>query len=184
MQKPEKYGKSFPNSLPVKEKDWSYAHSFIIFGFFAGLALMAIFSIRTLIPLMDLSKILAACLFTGMLLPKKWYRKWFGFNIYEVILFNLLGVGPFLCGLLLTVNFIFTTNTYTEHRPIIMKKVTSNIGGTKVLYHLEGGAYKEFSRVRKFDLKDYEKMKKAEYIKYTFADGCLGYKVMKGYEIE
>lgn len=101
------------NYSPKKDKSKLYI-TIAIFSFFIGIWLIMFYFQTTFITFFSLSKFLILFTISGFLIPLKFYTKAFNFIKYETILFNILGVGPFLSGIFLMLNFLFNSNHQTS----------------------------------------------------------------------
>lgn len=96
--------------VPKKDKSRRYIAATII-AFFVGTAITMLLYPLTFITGFDLTKIILGFALLGFLVPVKFYSKAFDFVNYEVVILNLLGIGPFFTALFLTINFLITTET-------------------------------------------------------------------------
>jgi hypothetical protein len=85
---------------------------------------------------------------------------------------------PFVLNLLLSANFLFSTNPGWEIYSF--KHHKNNREGNLVFIDLENNHYKDFNGIRLFA--DFNQTKDATKIAYKFEDGLLGIRVMKEYE--
>ncbi len=168
------------NSDNYKPKDRSFKIIFIsVAGFFVGFGLCVGFYYHTLIDIFELSKFMAGFAVIGFLIPLKFYKKWFHFIKYEMIIFNVLGVSPLFTGLFLLLNYTFTSGTYTHHYKIEKIYIEGEVDITSIGVVLENNF---FSHERKIvELTDippneiYEK----NFLKLTISKGLFGYDVIK-----
>lgn len=162
------------------KKDRSY--NFIVLMaamFFLGFGWCVNYYPETLIPFSTMSKILLFFAVIGLLVPLRYYAKWISFSKYEVILFNILGLAPFLTGLLLLLNYNFTSTKfkhyYSIHRTNIETKEQLQITGLILEKNIFSQNYKVID-ITYFPESDFEKYRFHEIIIYN---GLLGLKVIK-----
>lgn len=169
-----------------KEGNFQWQIAAMLIGLFAGIFTFAFIGLSTLVSFMFLSQVLAFFSFAGLLIPLRFYKKWFGMNRIEAVLFNILGIGPFISALLLWVNFIFHSKVKEELIPVVSAKIISaeHFEDIKVEFSLENGFYEQYPVVRTITL-DANNLKKAEAgaLKIFTAEGGLGYKVFLGNEV-
>ncbi|MFZ6051821.1 J domain-containing protein [Halocola ammonii] len=137
---------------------------------------------NTLIPVYQLVALLGISFVACFLLSRKFASK------YRKQQFRI-ALAPSLVSFILVVNFVFATGAFEEtysfrHRT----EWYGNHRGSsarleKVAFiHLQQNKYEEYEGIRLFF--DFESMKEAKIITYTFADGLLGWRVVKDYEFE
>ncbi len=90
------------------------------------------------------------------------------------------GLSPFCIHIFFLINYLFSSNSYKEihcygytdrtHSPIL------------TTLHFENGEYEKYHGIR--IIFNAEEVKGHGYVTYTFASGCLGYKVVKDIEFE
>jgi hypothetical protein len=138
---------------------------------------------NTLIPVYQLVAMLGISIVAAILFSRNFSSK------YRKQQFRI-ALAPAVVSLILASNFVFasgaTVETYSfrhqmewygghrSSRSDRLEKVT--------FIHLQQNKYEEYEGIRIFF--DFESMKEAKKITYTFADGLLGWKVVKDYEFE
>ena len=162
---------------PQKDKSKKFT-TLAIFGFFIGTGLIMGFFFLTFISLFSLTKFIVLFAVIGFLIPLKYYQKHFHFIKYETIIFNVLGMGPLLTGLFLSLNFLFSSNSQIanyefngfktnfntiellilENKPEL--PIEAFVCPPDILHHMRGNIYK-----------------------ITTADGLFGYGVILDREI-
>ncbi|MCB0381665.1 MAG: hypothetical protein KDD24_10440, partial [Flavobacteriales bacterium] len=90
-----------------------------VFAMFIGFGLIITIYPFILINFFTLTQFFVGFTVVGFLIPLKLYQKWFQFIKYEMILFNILGVGPLFTGLFLSLNLLITNNEQTINYKII-----------------------------------------------------------------
>ena len=159
---------------PIKDRS-KKVMTISIFSFFIGFALILVLYPYILINFFTLTQIYIGFTVVGFLIPLKYYRKWFHFIKYEMILFNILGAGPFLSGLFLVINFFITTNPQTINYEIIGCK----INGNSVDLELRSEIQYINPKITSMSNVDMEGFASAKTIDITLADGIFGLKVIK-----
>ena len=150
-----------------------------ILGFFLGFGLCVGYYHYTLIDIFNLSKFLVLFAVIGFLLPLKYYRRWFHFVKYEMIIFNLLGMGPFLTGMFLVINFVFASDSFTHNYKIekVYFEGEQNYQSMGVI--LENNFFSgERKIVELTDIPPNEVVGKS-YLKVTISKGLFGFEVIK-----
>jgi cell division septal protein FtsQ len=152
---------------------------FSVLGFFVGSGLCVGYYHYTLIDIFNLSKFLVLFAVLGFLLPLKYYRRWFHFVKYEMIIFNVLGMGPFLTGLLLVLNFTFTTESYTHNYKIEKVYFEGDQEFQSMGVVLENNFFSgERKIVELTDIPPNEVVGKS-FLKVTISKGLFGYEVIE-----
>ena len=161
-----------------EEKDRSLLFlTLSVVGLFLGIGSCVGFYAYTLIDIYDFSKFIIAFTVIGFIIPLKYYQQWFHFIRYEVIIFNVIGIGPFLSGLFLCLNFLITSNTSTEKYRI--EKIYMN-GNHKALgIILEEKLFSGEEKITGLNEVYHEDFLGKSYLKLTLADGLFGYQVIK-----
>ena len=103
---------------PAKDRSSKFIALSVV-SFFIGFGLIIALYSYTFISLFTLTKFIVAFAVIGFFIPLKLYQKWFHFIKYEMIVFNILGVAPFLSGLFLALNFLFSSNPQQHDFKII-----------------------------------------------------------------
>lgn len=118
-------------------------------------------------------------LFIGIafLIPIYLYRKKLSMSFYEYTLINILSIGPFLCTLCLILNFLFSSEVYTESYAIVDKERTGN----QLVFSLENEQYKEKEYLRTiYDYEDAGPIGSAKQLEIQFSDGLFGIRIIEG----
>lgn len=103
------------------------------------------------------------------------------FNKKMQKLFLIIGLGPGILNLFLLINFFITSNEVIETYSFKHVLHPSKHGMQKsTQINLEENIYEDYIGIRIF--LDFESMKDARTITYHFADGLLGFRVLKSYE--
>jgi hypothetical protein len=150
-----------------------------VVGVFLGLVSSIVFYSFTLIDIYNVSKFYIAFTVIGFILPLKYYQKWFHFIKYEVIIFNLIGMGPFFSGLFLCLNFFLSTNSSTEKYKIEHLYVIGEGHNSTLGIILEDNLFSGEEKIT--SLKDVlqEEFSGNTHLNLTLADGLFGYKVIR-----
>lgn len=175
--------KSFTEKKPESSFHFSIAAMFA--GMFFGIFTFVFIGTSTFISKFLLSKTLALFSFAGLLLPFRFYKKWFGLGKVEATLFNIMAIGPTISSLLLWTNFLVTTGEKEETIPVLSARITTAVyfDDLSVRFTLENKAYEEYPEFRTVQLeKGNLEIAGAKQLKIKTAEGLLGYKVFLGNE--
>ena len=146
-----------------------------IFGLFIGFGLIILMYPLTLINFLKLTQLFIGFSVVGFLIPLKWYQRWLHFIKYEMILFNLMGIGPFFTALFLVLNFLFSSNSQTINYEIIGFEKSGNGIDLKLRSEIQ-----EINpKITYMNEVNYEEFTFAKTIDITLADGLFGFKIMK-----
>ena len=148
-------------------------------GLFIGIGSCIGFYAYTLIDIYSFSKFLIGFTVVGFLVPLKYYQKWLHFIKYEAIIFNVIGLGPFLSGLFLCINFFISSNAQTE-KYRIEKIYIEGQGHSRVLgLILEENIFSGEQKIT--GLKDVHpnEFTGKPYLKLTIAEGIFGFNVIR-----
>lgn len=159
---------------PIKDKS-KIAITTSIFGLFIGFGLIILMYPLTLINFFKLTQLFIGFSVVGFLIPLKLYQRWFHFIKYEMILFNLMGIGPFFTALFLVLNFLFSSNPQTINYEIIGFEKSGNGIDLKLRSEIQ----KINSKITHISEVDLEEFSAAKTIDITLADGFFGFKVIK-----
>lgn len=175
---PEKPGQ--PNiaeraKLEKETDNMSKIHVLMVLMYFAGLFLILFYYSLTFLTLNGLLKIFAVILTASFVVPIKLYRLRYSMSFYEYTIGNILSLSPLLCGLILLLNFHFSSEVVTEVHKI---KNLSKQNNT-ILLQLENDAYEEESFVRSFDEAEFSANFSSDSLELHLANGLFGYKVLK-----
>lgn len=150
-----------------------------VVGLFLGICSCIGFYAYTLIDFYDFSKFLIGFTVVGFLIPLKYYQKWFHFIKYETIIFNVIGLGPFLSGLFLCLNFFISSNPHTE-KYRIEKIYIQGEGHNRVLgLILEENIFSGEQKITGLENIHPEEFAGKPYVKLTLANGLFGFDVIK-----
>ncbi len=155
----------------------------MILGLLFGLFSLAYAGHYTFLSRMDLSRLMALCCFIGALLPVGFYRRWFPFSRWDVLFFNLLGVGPVLCGMVLWINFFFHGPADLFTYKVIDRRVERTVipGDPVVWVELENEAMQAYPQYRKYEVYEGHKAAlNADRVQYRTAIGLLGWRILLG----
>ena len=151
-----------------------------VLGLFLGFGLCVVYYSYTLIDIFGLSKFIALFAIIGFLIPLKFYRKWFHFVKYEMIIFNLIGVAPFFTGLFLLLNFTFVSSSYTHQYRV--EKIYFEGGGKtyrSMGVVLENNFFSGERKVVELTNVDPSEVLDKKFLKLTISEGLFGYQVIK-----
>lgn len=159
---------------PIKDKS-KRAIIISIFGLFIGFGLIILMYPLTLINFFKLTQLFIGFSVVGFLIPLKFYQRWFHFIKYEMILFNLMGVGPFFTASFLILNFLFSSNPQTINYEIIGFEKSGNGIDLK----LRSGLQEINPKITYMSEVNVEEFTFAKTIDITLADGLFGFKIIK-----
>jgi hypothetical protein len=174
IKKHTKTGK--PNNYHKKKDKSMLFLTLAVLGLFLGLLLIiALYSV-TIISFYTILKFLVGFAIVGFLIPLKYYQKWFQFIKYEMIIFNVIGVAPFMTGLILLVNFLIISESRTELHNIEKAYFDS---GRFVGIVLENNAYADESRIVEFSDKSLIEIRRYKSLQITLNKGLFGFDVIE-----
>lgn len=162
------------NYAPAKDSS-KKAITVAVFGFFIGFGLLFFLFPLTLINFFKLSQFYIGFTVIGLIVPLRFYQKWFQFIKYEMILFNILGAGPMLTSLFLLSNLLITTNEQTINYKIIGCKIS----GQTIELKLNSEIEKINPKITTMSDVNMEEFITAKSIDITLAKGIFGLMVIK-----
>jgi hypothetical protein len=183
VQKHKHKKASFQNK-PIEDQirngEWHWSHTLMLVGLFIGFGAVIWLANQTIITLWEISRyLLFACCFL-LVIPYRIYRDELHLERLEVILVNVLGVGPLLIALLLTVNFLVLTErkvvTYEVEKVNVLRSGFSS-GNVRLEY--KNGGMDDLLSLRTFDVNNYPKALYAKTVTYKMGHGILGYDVVR-----
>lgn len=183
IQKHKKRKASFQNK-PVEDQirkgEWHWSHTLMLIGLFLGFGSVVWLANQTIITLWQISRyLLFACCFL-LVIPYKIYRDKFHLERLEVILVNVLGIGPILIAVLLALNFLVLTErevvTYDVESVNVLK---SGFSYGNVRLEFKNGEMSDLISLRTFDVNNYPKARYAKTATYEIGHGILGYDVVR-----
>ena len=165
------------------EKDRSYGPMVLaILVFFVGIfTIVGLYNV-TLISFFTLTQFIVGFMVVGFLIPLRFYSKWFHFIKYETIIFNVMGVAPFLTGLFLVLNFLIVSDAKTEEFKIEKLYFGENNKTMAKGVILEGNAYADEPKIVEVDKTESLKMYFNSHLRITLAKGLFGLEVIKDKE--
>lgn len=174
------------NTTKEKRFNRNRLYNFVLIAFGLGLFSTFFLGHKTLVSAMFISKVMAFCCVAGLLIPWSIYHRRFGWYKMDVFIVNLFGLGPFLCGLLLALNFFIHSPKEVEHYKVehtYIEKYDGFFSSPKILIELEGDAYKDQRELTLFDPAEIPEQRYPSSITYTLADGLFGYRVVLDWEM-
>jgi hypothetical protein len=159
---------------PIKDRS-KRAITISIFGLFIGFGLIILMYPLTLINFLKLTQLFIGFSVVGFLIPLKLYQRWFHFIKYEMILFNLMGIGPFFTALFLVLNFLFSSNPQTINYEIIGFEKS----GSGIDLKLRSEIHEINPKITYLSEVNLEEFTFAKTIDITLADGLFGFKIIK-----
>lgn len=153
----------------------------MILGLFSGVFTLAYVGGKMFITPIELSKIVAFFCLVGLLIPLKFYRKWFKIERIEGFLLSVFGIGPLAFSSLLWLNFLWVENRSTEQYAIVDAEITTDFIAT-ITFQLQDDALMEYPEFRRFEITNKELLNGTT-VSYQFAEGILGYRVVKDRQV-
>jgi hypothetical protein len=163
-----------------EKKDRSLAFLTVsILALFVGLiSTLALYSV-TLIDLYTISKFWIGFTIVGFLIPLKYYQKWCDFIKYEMIIFNVLGVGPFLMALFLTLNYAISTDTISQKYKVEKLYYEGDDNAKYMGVILEGNIYSGVEKVTGVTDIQASQLSIKPFLQLTISKGIFGFEVLK-----
>lgn len=162
------------------DKDRSFGPMLLaILFFFIGLATIITLYQVTLFSFFTLTKFMVGFMVAGFLIPLKLYSKWFHFIKYETIVFNVIGMAPFLTALFLSLNFFVVSEQKTEEFRIEKLYFDEDNKTTARGIILEGNAYSDEPKIVEIDPSESMDMYFNSHFRLTLANGLFGFQVIK-----
>ena len=115
----------------------------------------------------------------GFLIPLKVYQKWLHFIKYETIIFNIIGVGPFLTGIFLLINFFVSTNTFTHQYRIEKVYIDGEDSYQYIGVVLEGNVFSGEPKIVELTDEEMLTIYKKKSLMLTVSEGVFGFEVIK-----
>lgn len=162
---------------------WHWTYSIMLFGIFGGIIFIVLLTSVTIIPIEQLLKIGAIGVLLAAVCQFNYLLRNGIYKIGDFLLYLVLGIFPSVCSLFLILNFLFRTSSVEEVYKI---KEIKNGNSNEVLLSLENNAYSNYEWVRSITQEYYVSSffpKKPTKIKIIFANGVLGYKILKRQEM-
>lgn len=166
-------------------RDWHWAYNLMLFGLFFGMFSLVSAGGQVLVSNYFLTRLVVFCCLFGLVIPLKLYNRFWQFGVWESVMFNLLGVGPLLCGLLLWINVLFRGEPTSELHAVTNARLSNQgiSGEAKILFDLEGGAWEEYPSVRMLEFYQNERIVlQTQTLRINIAPGALGYPVWESTE--
>ena len=161
---------------------WHWTYSIMLFGIFGGIIFIVFLIPVTIISILQLIKIgLIGILLATVFQFNYLYRNAI-YKIGDFLLYLILGIFPGVCSLFLILNFVLRTSSVEEVYSI--KGIKNN--NNEVIFSLENDAYSNYESVRSITKEYYVSSffpKKPTKFKIIFANGILGYKILKNQEM-
>ncbi|GAB4252046.1 MAG: hypothetical protein Kow0079_06530 [Vicingaceae bacterium] len=176
MKAIDKYKSADEDYKPQRDRS-NYVITIMIILFFAGLGLVIGFYQNTLISIFELSKWWVLFSVIGFFIPLKWYQKKLQLINYEVVLLNILGFGPFLTGLFLTLNFLFAGAPKTQKIAIVEQQVVSDFGLSLKL-QLVDNKYKDEEKITTLWNLEKTEIKPYRFLLLSTKKGGFGYTII------
>jgi len=172
-----------PKYSPKKDRSYRFL-TLAVLAFFIGFILCFSFYSCTLISTFQLSKFFIGFTVVGFLIPLKYYQKWFHFIKYETIIFNIVGVGPFLTGLFLLLNFVFSSNPFTHQYKIEKIYFEGDGSYRSVNVILENNLFADEPKIINIDDLNPHDLEGNISLQFTIKKGLFGFDVIKGKKLK
>lgn len=164
----------------IRGNDWHWSHSLMLIGLFGGGFSIAYVSKYTLIELHLMWRLIIFFSVILLVLPYKWYRDTLKMERLEVVLANVLGLGPLTVGLLFWLNFLIVDNRRIEVYEIVdVDHIGTGFSPHDVQVHFADSALAEEEGLRIIDTAEQPEIWDADYIMYDMARGLFGFTVIK-----
>lgn len=164
---------------PLKDKS-KMVMTLSVFAFFIGFIIIFVLYPYTLIDFYTLSKVFIGFCVLGLIIPLRIYQQKFQLIKYEMILFNILGTGPFLTGLFLTLNFYIISNEQTINYEI----VGYQLNGNSIDLELHSKIQHIDPKITNINESEWNDFYLAKSIDITTAEGLFGITVIKSREFK
>ncbi len=173
-----KTSKSSDHYNSKKDRSLRYL-TLAVVGLFSGVILCIGFYSITLLNIYELSKIITFFGVVGFLIPIKYYQKWFHFIKYEVIIFNIVGLCPFLTGLFLLLNFAFANDPHTHEYKIEKIYIEGELNYKSIGVVLENNFFSQEPKIVELTETDTYQINQKKFLRVTICQGLFGYEVIK-----
>lgn len=161
--------------LELNKLDEAHAMVMVVLFFTSAFTIVSFFN-RTLITVIDASKLFAVFGIIGFLMAYL-ARKKLRLSLLDGLFYNLFGTAPVVLAMFLAVNSAFSTN----EQEVIYQVIDRESGGSGYTCVLENNALDEFWHIRALD--SHETNARCSRIKYVMAEGFFGIPVMKSREL-
>lgn len=148
----------------------------LVVQFFVAATLMVLLLRITLIPILAASQFLLLFGLIGFFVCYVFRHK-IRIPIQDAMMYNTFVTAPWLMVLFLWINSM-NAQTYLEKHKVKFADQYAD----RYDFNLEDDAYEDFWRIRSMRIES--RPARSAYIEFTFCDGLLGYKVMKGRELK
>jgi hypothetical protein len=173
--------KTSANSYYTKRKEIPSWFAPSIVGFwFIGLFITWNAYYQTEITFIETLKWFLFFALTGTLIPHKLILKFIWLDYTYWITSNIVGIGPLLTGIFLTINLTITDLPTTKTYQIIQIHYPESIEYTETIVSLENNELQDHPKFRTFD---YHDVKYHKSITYHFTTGYFGYRIIEKSEI-
>ncbi len=159
---------------PTKDKSKG-AIALTIFAMFIGLGLIIGFYDFTFVTFLGITKVFLGFAVVGFIIPLKLYQRWFHFIKYEVIIFNVIGVGPLFSGLFFVFNFLFSHSPQVYDFEIVSRQ---NIN-EKIVFQISDEKPLLPEKAYQFNSLSWEEMMGKRTLEITVEKGAFGFEVIK-----
>lgn len=172
--------KNKPVEDQIRGSDWHWSQSLMLIGLFGGGFSIAYVSKYTLIEAQLMWRLIVFCSVILLVLPYKWYRDTLKMERLEVVLANVLGLGPLTVGLLFWLNFLIVDNRRIEVYEIVdVDHIGTGFSPHDVKIHFADSALAKEEGLRIIDSAEQPEIWDADYIMYDVARGLLGFTVIR-----
>lgn len=169
----------------VLDRDWHWAYNLIPIGLIFGFVSMAYLVPKTLMPVIEMLRIVVVCLFAGLVIPQKFYRKYLVMGPWATVLLNVLGVGPILVALLGWGNYLLADEAIPMRWKIHQYKVHTEqadyLESAYVEVVIDDPNTRKFPALAHFENHEFDP--EATHVRMEVATGYFGVRVLKSREL-
>lgn len=175
--------KNKPVEDNIRSGEWHWSHTLMLVGLFGGGLSIAFVSKYTVIETHLMWRLIIFCSVILLVLPYKWYRDTLKLERLEVVLANVLGVGPLVVGILFWLNFLITDSPRVETFKVVdIEQIGIGFSPHDIKLHFADSALKEEDGLRIFDAVEKPEVLDADFVRYRTASGLFGFTVIKDIE--
>jgi hypothetical protein len=185
---PQGYKKKWGSKGPLPQgkrnnTNWHWSYTIMIVGFFVGLFLILLLAPKTLISTYQLIRVYLFCALVLLLIPLKWWNTFLQLERFESVLLNIMGLGPALTALLLSINYLGANPQQTLTCTVTHFDMGRTVlTGNHITLELDCPALDDFPEARRFDIYAQPEAIQAQKAVFDLRKGMLGYKVVRGVE--
>lgn len=179
------------NQLPPGEKKSRISGKLGVVMMLTGIFVSSFFifwlSELTVISSWEVFMILLGGAFAGAVLQYPYFIRMEEFSLFRYIIYNLTGIGPHVCALVLALNFFFARSPGREETyeavGVTMNENSLSFGYGDLLVVLKGDKYSDHLYFLSFNPPPDTNVKAIRGVKLVFREGLFGYEVLKEKEL-